>query len=162
MDQANEIREITTAQFENLLKVQTHDTRKWADLEINKIYRVTHTRMVPTKNGQAMILSLLNNGEVWAPEHWKNKIMKSDTYFNPPFHFRPLGLKPCKDNPRNKNHSYDLVFSSPEPNAPGELIGWEGSVVRRPSVVRPQFQTTSPLKLLGRLQLNFIYSLQGF
>ena len=31
----------------------------------------------------------------------------------------------------------------------------------RPSVVRPQFQTTSPLKLLGRLQLNFIYRLQG-
>ena len=27
-------------------------------------------------------------------------------------------------------------FSSPEPKAPGELIGWEGSVVRRPSVVR--------------------------
>ena len=25
------------------------------------------------------------------------------------------------------------VFSSPEPKAPGELIGWEGSVVRRPS-----------------------------
>ena len=24
-------------------------------------------------------------------------------------------------------------FSSPEPKAPGELIGWEGSVVRRPS-----------------------------
>ena len=24
-----------------------------------------------------------------------------------PFYFRPLGLKPCKDNPRNKYHSYD-------------------------------------------------------
>ena len=47
-----------------------------------------------------------------------------------------------------------VFFSSPEPKAPGELIGWEGSVVRRPSyvvVVRPQFQTTSPLKLLGQL-----------
>ena len=47
------------------------------------------------------------------------------------------------------------IFSSPEPKAPGELIGWEGSVVRHPSSVRPsvrpQFQTTSPLKLLGRL-----------
>ena len=32
------------------------------------------------------------------------------------------------------------LFSSPEPKAPGELIGWEGSVVRHPSVrpsVRP-------------------------
>ena len=53
------------------------------------------------------------------------------------------------------------LFSSPEPKAPGELIVWAGFVVRRPSVVRPQFQTTSPLKLLGRLQPNFIYSLQG-
>ena len=26
-----------------------------------------------------------------------------------------------------------IFFSSPEPKAPGELIGWEGSVVRRPS-----------------------------
>ena len=50
------------------------------------------------------------------------------------------------------------VFSSPEPKAPGELIGWEGSVVRlsvRPSVVRPQFQTTSPLKLLGPIATKF-------
>ena len=54
---------------------------------------------------------------------------------------------------------FTQIFSSPEPKAPGELIGWEGSVVR-PSSVRPQFQTTS-LKLLGQLQLNFIYSLQG-
>ena len=55
-----------------------------------------------------------------------------------------------------------LIFSSSEPKAPGELIVYAGSVVRCPSSVRPQFrQTTSPLKLLGRLQPNFIYSLQG-
>ena len=30
---------------------------------------------------------------------------------------------------------FTQVFSSPEPKAPGELIGWEGSVVRRPSSV---------------------------
>ena len=108
-DQANEIREITTAQFENLLKQQTHDPQKWADLEINKIYTVTNTKIVPTKYGEVMILSLFNNGEVWVPEHLKTKIMNSDTYFYPPFDFRPLGLRPCKDNPRNKYHSYDLV-----------------------------------------------------
>ena len=72
-DQANEIREITTAQFENLLKQQTHDPQKWADLEINRIYTVTNTKIVPTKNGEAMILSLFNNGEIWAPEHLKTK-----------------------------------------------------------------------------------------
>ena len=33
--------------------------------------------------------------------------------------------------------------------------------LRRPSVFRPQIQMTSPLKLMGQLQPNFIYSLQG-
>ena len=98
-DQANEIREITTAQFENLLKQQTHDPQKWTDLEINKIYTVTNTKMVPTKNGQAMILSLFNNGEVWTPEHLKTKIMNSDTYFHPPFYFRHLDLDHVKTTP---------------------------------------------------------------
>ena len=86
-------------------------------------------------------------------------------------HIYPLKLQLNKANVSDIEALFlDLIFSSPEPKAPGELIGWEGSVVRRPSVrpsvrpssvVRPQFQTTSPLKLLGRLQLNFIYSLQG-
>ena len=30
---------------------------------------------------------------------------------------------------------FSSFFSSPEPKAPGELIGWEGSVVCRPSSV---------------------------
>ena len=55
------------------------------------------------------------------------------------------------------NHLLTLVFSSPEPEAPGELIGWY-----RPSSVRRQhFQRTSPLKLLDRFQLNFICSFQA-
>ena len=97
---------------QNLLEQQTHDPQKWTDLEINKIYTVLNTKIVPTKKGQAMILSLFNNGEVWAPEHVKSKIMNSDTYFHPPFNFRALGLRPCKDNPRNKYHSYDLGFDN--------------------------------------------------
>ena len=48
------------------------------------------------------------------PEHLKTKIMNSDTYFNPPFYLRPLGMKPCKDNPRKKCRSYDLVFDNGE------------------------------------------------
>ena len=52
-------------------------------------------------------------------------------------------------------HEIQCIFSSPEPKAPGELIGWEGSVVRRPSVrpsVRPSTisndfssETTGPI-----------------
>ena len=45
-----------------------------------------------------------------------------------------------------------LIFSSPEPKAPGELIGWEGSVVRpsvvrRPSTISNDFssETTGPI-----------------
>ena len=46
----------------------------------------------------------------------------------------------------------------------GELIGypWPGVRRRRPSsssVVRPQFQTSSPLKPLGQSKPNFIWSL---
>ena len=41
------------------------------------------------------------------------------------------------------------VFSSPEPKAQGELIGWEGSVVRRrrPSTISNDFssETTGPI-----------------
>ena len=48
------------------------------------------------------------------PEHLKTKIMNSDTYFNPPFYLRPLGMKPCKDHPRKKCPSYDLVFDNGE------------------------------------------------
>ena len=110
---ANKIQEITTAQFEKLLKEQTpeYDTQKWTDLEINTIYTVTSTKMVDTQSGKSMILSLLNNGDVWAPEHLKNKILNIDNYNNPPFYVRPLGLKPYKkNNPRNKYHAYDLVI----------------------------------------------------
>ena len=49
----------------------------------------------------------------------------------------------------HKNHIY--LFSSPEPKAPGELIGWEGSVVRlsvrRPSTISNDFssETAGPI-----------------
>ena len=86
---------------------------RWG-LDTDKFLTVTNIRMVPTKYGRAMILSLLNIGEVWMPEYLKTKIMNCDTYFNPPFYLRPLGMKPCKDNPRKKCRSYDLVFDNGE------------------------------------------------
>ena len=46
-------------------------------------------------------------------------------------------MLPAKYQPNPPNCSGEevirLVFSSHEPKAPVELIGWEGSVVRRPS-----------------------------
>ena len=83
-------------------------------LDTDKFVTFTNIRMVPTKYGQVMILSLLNIGEVWVSEHLKTKIMNSDTYFNPPFYLRPLGMKPCKDNSRKKCPSYNLVFDNGE------------------------------------------------
>ena len=41
-----------------------------------------------------------------------------------------------------------IIFSSPEPKAPGELIVWAGSVVgRRPSTISNDFssETTGPI-----------------
>ena len=83
-------------------------------LDTDKFLTITNIKMVPTEYGQAMILSLLNIGEVWVPGHLKTKITNSDTYFNPPFYLRPLGMKPCKDNPRKKCRSYDLFFDNGE------------------------------------------------
>ena len=91
---ANDTQTITAAEFDNLLKEQTY--QKWSDLEINKIYTVTNTRLVGTQYGMSMVLTLLDNGEVWAPESLKNKIVNSDSYIKPPFYVRPLALKPCK------------------------------------------------------------------
>ncbi len=102
--------EITTEQFDELLKEQHYETKKWTDLKQNKVYTVTNVKMVDTQNGQSMILRLLFNGEVWAPDHLKRKICNGNTHANPPFYVRPLGLKPCKNNMTNKYHAYDLVI----------------------------------------------------
>ena len=83
-------------------------------LDTDEFLTVTNIKMVPTEYDQAMILTLPNIGEVWGSEHLKTKIMNSDTYFNPPFYLRPLGMKPCKDHPRKKCRSYDLVFDNGE------------------------------------------------
>ena len=83
-------------------------------LDTDRFVTVTNLKMVPTEYDQAMILTLLNIGEVWGSEHLKTKIMNSDTYFNPPFYLRPLGMKPCKDHPRKKCRSYDLFFDNGE------------------------------------------------
>ena len=101
--------------FEKLLEKQKseHEKKKWSDLVINEIYTVTGTRTVHTQNGRSM-LTLLNDGEVWAPERLKNKIADGETYKYPSFYVRPLGLKPCKNNPRNKYHSFDLVYDDTE------------------------------------------------
>ena len=99
--------EITTDEFEELLKEQSeYDTQRWTDLEINKIYTITSCRTVDTSNGESVVLTLKDNGEVWCPAHLAKKIDGKE----PPFFVRPLGLKPCKKNKKNKYHAYDLVF----------------------------------------------------
>ena len=98
---------ITESEFDELLKEQSqYDTKKWTDLEIKKIYTITEYRTVDTSNGESLVLTLKDNGEVWSPPHLAKKIDGKE----PPFYIRPLGLKPCKNNKKNKYHSYDLVF----------------------------------------------------
>ena len=104
---ANDIREITEAEFDQLLEEQTPQYQKWTDLEIKKIYIVTDTNMVTTSKGVSMVLVLKDNGEVWAPEHLKKRIVEQK--ITTPFYIRPQGFKTCKNNPANKYHAYDLV-----------------------------------------------------
>ena len=55
-------------------------------------------------------------------------------------------------------HKLLSIFSSPEPKAPGELIGWEGFVVRpsvrRPSTISNDFssETTGPIATKFHIQ----------
>lgn len=94
-------------EFDEMLKEQSfYDTKRWTDLEINQIYSITSFRAVETSNGESVILTLKDNGDVWCPAHLANKINDKE----PPFYIRPLGLKPCKNNKKNKYHAYDLVF----------------------------------------------------
>lgn len=103
----------TKEEFEELLKEQSQfDTKKWTDLEINNIYTITDYREINTDNGVSVILTLKDNGEVWSPAHLTKKIEGKE----PPFYVRPLGLKPCKNNKKNKYHAYDLVFPKKESN----------------------------------------------
>ena len=106
-DEFEQMLDVTTDKFEKLLKDQSeYDTKKWSDLVINKIYTITSFKTIDTSNGENMILTLKGNGEVWCPTHLATKIDGKKT----PFYVRPLGLKPCKNNKKNKYHAYDLVF----------------------------------------------------
>ena len=91
----------------NYLKSKHHNTKKWNDLEIGKIYIVKDTGVVTTQKGESMVLTLKNNGAVWAPGHLKKRVIEQNIC--PPFYIRPQGLKPCKNNPANKYYAYDLV-----------------------------------------------------
>ena len=102
-----QFQEITTDEFDKMLKEQNSlDTKKWTDLELGKIYTITHFKTVETSIGSSTVLTLLNNGEVWSPPHLADKINDKE----PPFYVRPLGLRPCKGNKKNKYHAYDLVI----------------------------------------------------
>ena len=56
---------------------------------------------------------------------------------------------------------FRMVFSSPEPKAHGELIGYPWSGVR-PSSVRHNAQRSSSPKPLGRSKPNVMWSLLGY
>jgi hypothetical protein len=99
--------EILTEEFEELLRGQNqYDTKKWTDLEVNKIYIITSHKTVKTSNGESVVITLKDHGDVWGPSTLANKIKDKE----PPIYIRPLGLKPCKSNKKNKYHAFDLVF----------------------------------------------------
>ena len=102
--------DITEEEFEALLKEQSFgDVEKWTDLALNEIYKITSYRNVNTSKGTSMIISVKLNGDeedVWCPSHLATKIEHKE----PPFYVRPLGLRPCKTNKKNKYHAYDLVI----------------------------------------------------
>ena len=104
----NNNQDITVDEFEKLLEEQSqYDTHKWTDLKIKTIYTITDYRTIETSIGESTLLTIKGVGEVWSPSHLIKKIEGKDA----PFYVRPLGLKPCKNNKKNKYHAYDLVFT---------------------------------------------------
>ena len=75
-----EIQEITDAELNKLLEEQAPQYKKWSDLEIKKIYIVTDTTMVDTQKGESMVLTLKNNGAVWAPGHLKKRVVEKKIF----------------------------------------------------------------------------------
>ena len=50
--------EITSQEFERMLKEESSLCRKWSELEVGKVYTLEGTRMIDTKYGESMILIL--------------------------------------------------------------------------------------------------------
>ena len=90
-----------------MLKKQRSKTiQKWTDLTEDIIYTITDYRKINTKFGESLVLTLDDNVEVWCPGHLARKIEDKE----PPFLIRPLGLKQCTNNKKNKYHAYDLLY----------------------------------------------------
>ena len=72
--------------------------------------------------------------------HGDNTIICAETGSGKTWVALHIVKKHLEQNPNGK------VFSSPEPKAPGELLVWEASVVRRPSTLSNDFssETTGP------------------
>ena len=106
-NKTEDMQEPTIKEFEEMLKEQSqYDTKKWADLELNKIYVITgHKTLQTGEDEKGYIVTIKDVGDVWCPAHLGNKIEVK----KPPFYVRPLGLRPCKNNRKNKYHAYDLV-----------------------------------------------------
>lgn len=71
------------------------------------IYNIVDYNIEDGLFGESMVLTLSDGTKVWAPEHLKEKIKRAGT--KPPYNVRPLGLKPCTKNRKNKCHAYDFV-----------------------------------------------------
>ena len=80
---ANDIVEITDAEFDDLLEDQTPQIKKWSDLENKKIYLVTNTIVVDTQMGELMAATLKDNGVVWVLDHLKKRVVENK--ISPPF-----------------------------------------------------------------------------
>ena len=106
------LKELTTEEFDKLLEEQTPLYNKWTDLEINKIYTITNTALVNTKKAKRWFKHCTTMAKYGLQTTLKQEFKKKKKKKNKlklPMYIRPRGLKSCKDNPANKYHAYDLV-----------------------------------------------------
>ena len=84
-------------------------TRKWRDISIGVLFKVTQANEITTKYGPATILEMqTREGEtmsVWAPDRLA-KELRGGVY---PRYVRSLGLTACKQDYNKSYYKYELL-----------------------------------------------------
>ena len=104
---------ISVEEFELRLEKQDEGKRamKWGDLSENVIYEIVRYEFIPTKYGDACILTLHDDSRVFAPSTLRDRFKKMDPKNNNlPAFVRSKG-KVRNEKTGNFYFQYDIIFS---------------------------------------------------
>ena len=101
---------ITPEQFEQ--NKNKHDQiQKWRDVPLNVIYQIENVEEIPSKNGNATIVTLSNENGEKLTAFATSCLIKDlkDFGWGETYYIKSLGLKNSNKNLGQKYYAYDLV-----------------------------------------------------